>query len=190
MTEDEVHFFPPVSPSPAKVLLVKRNEGALALNPLELVFRDTRLPYYSLYDMLGWYLSVVGETPADANRENYYKPLLFLYTMWCMKTAGLAKVPRTTQITWLDAAPPAPKLVHLALGMLDGDTELDENIRVALGASIAASTLVKHTVRLARYDLLKEHIPEVPPEEVSLLEPPAQKFGHCAETLPFLMIIK
>jgi hypothetical protein len=54
------------------VLTQTDNEAQLA--PLILLFRKMRLPYFSQSDLLGWFMSVMAQTPSSAHgfRENLH----------------------------------------------------------------------------------------------------------------------
>ncbi len=198
----------PISSKPLKVLTAPDN--ALKLAPVSLPFHDVHLPYCTQYDLLGWFLSVVGRAPGDANVDNYFRPALFLYARWCAEMAGDRSVsPFMAQITWLDrrgAAQPVLVAPHLPDGADDADGGADdgdddggdggdeqqpgaEQLRMALGASIGATRIMKSTVRLMRYHLLKEAAPGLPADDVSLVRRGAQRLGHCAETYPLLLLL-
>jgi hypothetical protein len=171
-------------------VFTKQNGNKLELDPVFLTYRGTQLPYFGLYDVLGWYLSVVGRSPADATTENYFKPVLYLYTVWCYKAAGSASpLPSTTQITWLNAHP-APKPIILTPQLPHTDAELDPDLSIALGASIGATGPIKQTVLRGRYALLDENIPGLPPPHASLVRRGGQNLGHCAETYPILQLLR
>lgn len=43
-------------------------------------FRGHDLPYYTVFDVIGWVLSILAPAPDGATLENYYAPLLALYS--------------------------------------------------------------------------------------------------------------
>ena len=45
------------------------------LTPKQLTFEDVPMNFYSMYDVLGWFMTVIGPAPQKANRENYLVPM-------------------------------------------------------------------------------------------------------------------
>ncbi len=133
---------------------------------------------------------MVGRSPDDATTENYFKPVLFLYTVWCYKaSSSVTMAPNTTQITWLNAHP-APKPIILTPQLPHADDKLNHELSIALGASIGATGPMKQTMLRARYALLDENIPGLPPPDASLVRRGGQNLGHCAETYPILQLLR
>ncbi len=73
------------------------------LDPLTLPLNGTTFGYVTHADLLSWFLSVVARPPtADATEENYYYPLLYLYTTRTLELIlDSSRLPSATVITWL-----------------------------------------------------------------------------------------
>ncbi len=110
--------------------------------------------------------------------------------MWCSKLVGTGGMPKTTQITWC-TSPAAQTPVHLAPAIPDTADGFDEGLRIALGATIGAPRPIKDSILMARYALLKSHIPAIPPPNFSRVHPfSRQRIGHCAEDVPLIMMFR
>jgi hypothetical protein len=144
--------------------------------------------YITLADILGWYLSVIGRpTTADAREENFFYPLLFLYTLWsCRLNPERSSIPSTTQITWLGTQ--ASQRDVLLSSAVEGDS--CHASKVALGATIASNKLTREKIRLMRRELVISRLPGLSWKgdraDDRTIGP---QLGHCAETYPFLLLL-
>jgi hypothetical protein len=62
--------------------------------------------YWSPYDLLGLFLSLMGSAPAGATKRNFYLPMTAVYGRWCRQIAGslphngICDIPFMFQCTW------------------------------------------------------------------------------------------
>jgi hypothetical protein len=69
------------------------------LNP----FWHDSVRYWSLFDILGLFLSVVGVAPSSATTRNFYPALTAMYAKWCGVLG--ASVPTMFNCTWIASGP-------------------------------------------------------------------------------------
>jgi hypothetical protein len=147
------------------------------------------LPYWSLFDLLGLFLSLLGPAPAGAGDQNFFFPLAAVYAKWCAalvanqkqwdpndsadEKAAKAKVPGDP-----------PSVVQCTRQTVQGLP-----CHYFLGASVAGFVAYAGWpgyVRAQRYELLNKHS--------RYLEGIGARFdtkignstiGNCAETYPF-----
>ncbi|KAF8890631.1 hypothetical protein BD779DRAFT_1516138 [Infundibulicybe gibba] len=129
-----------------------------------------------LYDIVGWIFSVVGASPTSATKANYYYPLLALYCIICRRLINnTGKEPHMAQLTYFKQT----------VGTV-------VKWRVVLGTVLDRPKLArKEVARKNRFALLQTAslVQATEIDTSNVLQPngaEAQKFGHCAETFPFL----
>lgn len=137
-------------------------------------------PFSNPYDLLGLFLSSLGPAPIGATRANFYLPLTAVYGRWCAQIAGsplggVGYVPAMFQCTWRvkDGTPP----------------------QFFLGSSIAGYTergtgTWPRVVRLGRFNLIFPDGDFDKSPSILLYGDAGSRFGSCAETHPFLELMK
>jgi hypothetical protein len=142
--------------------------------------------YWSPYDLLGLFLSVMGSAPDDATKRNFYLPMTAVYGRWCRQIAGdpsggVGNHPYMFQCTWCIRS--------------------GQPTRFFLGSSLAGfawktrSTGTWETVlRRARFDLvdgvpLREAGYDFDNSPMSHKRRDGARFDNCAETYPFLDLL-
>ncbi len=63
-------------------------------------FEGCALPDNTVFDVLGWLLSVCSEPPANATDRTYYLPLISLFGRWCRVLGGEVNTPPMVHIAW------------------------------------------------------------------------------------------
>jgi hypothetical protein len=138
-----------------------------------LAFQGVNLPMITIYDYLAWLLSMIGssETQTVAKTpQNYYLPLLALYSRWCTTISNLIK---------FDSLP----MVHISWW---GKT-------VLLGATLGdVPEVPRETSSGTRQNVYIEPRQTIL-NNLGFKQPRAdpdgkQNFGRCAETFLFIMI--
>lgn len=152
--------------------------------------------YWSPYDLLGYFLSLLGPAPSNANRNNYFLPLTAVYARWSSKIAGhlendvsgthgAGDWPFMFNCTWYNET--RPKMAGKYFG---------------LGASLAGSQWLVNEVGRAwrgrvgqrRFQLFLKQPPQLVREgDWAAQNAPEQTdpdgngtaWGNCAETYPF-----
>ena len=132
------------------------------LNGVTLTVHKTRIPHFSVYDILGWCMSkAVGTIPRQATREKFYLPLLALYAQWCAITREpLSNNIHMVAISWFGNA------------LILGSTIPDESAKAAV-----------QDEKRALLNTTKSLSPLPPPTD-------RQSFGHCAETNQYLIYVR
>jgi hypothetical protein len=142
--------------------------GDLKDQRLEFNYNGIPIRSTTLYDTLGYVLSVTGTLPANITSNpvrDYYLPLVSLYANWCTKIAAYVRDNRGTflyHIAWFTStARPATE--------------------VLLGSTIGSNESFRTSIKETRADTLKS---------LGYTEPPPidnkQNFGGCAETSFFM----
>lgn len=131
-----------------------------------------------MYDLVGWIFSVTGTTPASVTRENYYYPLAGLYSIFCRRLIGeVTNEPQMVQLSFFTQTVSGASTGRIVIG-----ATLDE-----LPNKIKEPARVRRAQILVNFSIIRQ-------EEVqsSNVQQPrgsrGQKFGHCAETFPFLFL--
>lgn len=158
-----------------------------------------RVPYWNPYDLLGYFLSLLGPAPQAANRNNYFLPLTAVYARWCSRIAGCApgayqypnpgagagNWPFMYQCTWHDAGGPDAKKWFFLGASIGGDKWNPRNV----GKWKDAVQLHRFNMVLssAQTRLVKEHDYErkTAPEQ-RIPDGSDNPYGNCAETYPFV----
>jgi hypothetical protein len=150
---------------------------------------DITLEVRNFYDLVGWIFSVsAGKTDNAANRNNYYLPLICVYSLFCRRLTENWKVPgkqtvldydpTMTQISWFQN--PDDGLTYFCVSAnLDCRTESSRDV---YGKE-------KREVQGKRGEQFKEI--GVLPKAANINVIPAggaNLYGMCAETVPFLFI--
>ncbi|KAF8637232.1 hypothetical protein AX17_002963 [Amanita inopinata Kibby_2008] len=144
--------------------------------PIKYKYQGIEFGLETLFDIVGWIFSVTGTTPTGANNQNYYWPLGALYFVFCRRLINnQAKDPSLIQLTYFQ--------------------QKDNVWRVAVGATMdRPKRQRKETARLNRAKQMKDEglITEGEMTHVSYVDVPdgdePQRFGHCGETFPCLLI--
>ena len=133
----------------------------------------------TLYDIVAWIFSVVGNVPNGATRENYYYPLMVIARVFCTKMTSRAKAPEMWSVMWFKQT-------------------VDNRLvtRVLLGANLDKPAIkVKEDTKDFRKDLLKKAQvlfwkdgTPTPAQDEGPRGVIGQDFGHCAESYPLLFI--
>lgn len=142
-------------------------------------FRNQELSLYTVFDVLGWMLSILNPAPFGATYENFYQPALVFYVRLCgLVTGNIEKAPNTNHITVFQ--PPTQ----------DDNLLLSSNtFNLALGSVIGPTSPLKEDVRLERIKLLEGlpgmHIPAS--HRAPSMTGSYAKIGHCCETYPLII---
>lgn len=141
---------------------------------IQVNYQGHLIPHETAFDLIGWLFSVSGASPEGANRDNYYYPLVALYTMFCRRVSSTKKKePQMVQITWFTQG---------------------TKTRVALGANLdKPAPVTKTAARVRRRDqMVNLTLITIAEQDTSFVGDPngsqGQLFGHCAETFPFIYI--
>jgi hypothetical protein len=134
-----------------------------------LAFDGVDLPMITIYDYLAWLLSVLGSSEPESvekTAQNYYLPLLALFSRWCTIISSLIKFGSLpmVHIAWWDK--------NVLLGATLGD--------VPYWPSPAA---IKQKIYIQPRQTIMDGLgfQQPPPVEEK------QNYGHCAETFFFIV---
>ena len=148
------------------------------LVPQTLTFEGQPISYYSLYDVLGWFMTVLGPAPPTATRENYLIPMLSVFCKWSATLSG-------------GRPPVMASIVHVpstSQGLINVDTVEDLTPNLPVGSTLPKSKVLKDQCQKLRFGLLNQVGGfNLRAEQAPLARPTMQHFGHCAETYPFIM---
>ena len=145
----------------------------------------------NLYDLIGWIFSVAaGQTDKTADRNNYYFPIICVFCVFCRRLTENKKVPgkdtvldydpTMTQITWFNN--PDDNQTYFCISA---------NLDCATDSCRSVYGNTKRAVQVQRGEQLKGL--GIIANNVNLQLVPdggANKYGMCAETVPFLFIKK
>ncbi|PYI23729.1 hypothetical protein BO99DRAFT_418914 [Aspergillus violaceofuscus CBS 115571] len=150
-----------IPPRISKFVLMKSEHGEVA--------------YWSLPDLLGFFLSQMGPAPLGATKRNFYLPLTAVFGQWCNKLCE-TRSPRVFQCTWR-AVP---------------DERQDFFLGATMGGHRAAPESTGRWIDVlnrARYNIIRSPMLELAgwSQARSLTTKP---FGRCAETYPVRMILR
>ena len=152
------------------------------LNPETLTFEGETLKYYSLYDELGWFMTLLGPAPPEASKENYLIPMGSVFCKWSIALSDGNRLPLMASIVHVPSTPQSLSLINV-------DIVDDPAPDVTLGSSLPTPKPYKDLCQQYRFEMLKqagrfdlteEQAPQVPATT-------HQHFGHCAETYTFTM---
>ncbi|KAF9768841.1 hypothetical protein IL306_013801 [Fusarium sp. DS 682] len=175
------------------------------------------LTYWSPFDLLGLFLSKIakGNVQSQAEKKNFYLPLTAMYARWCC-VIGTNKAPRGvgdpgmySQCTW------NPNTHELFLGVTLSGYEWGDEAVVGKwkyghpAAEEFTRTDFRKGLQWSRYQLLRNNFPDFntqwsfmwspvingKPENHDRnrpadSDPVGQKFGNCAETYPFIEMLR
>ena len=173
---------PPLPPQPLATISKFRMRRYLHNN------RD----YWSPYDLLGLFLSLMGSAPAGATKRNFYLPLTAVYGRWCRQIAGslphngICDIPFMFQCTWCipsgNSGQPTRFFLGSSLAGYDWRPELTGTWELVLKR--ARFDLVDGgLLRQAGYDF--DNSPVIDQSMTG----DGTRFGNCAETYPFLDLL-
>ena len=159
------------------------------LGNLQVQYQGSTFNLFSLYDIVGWILSVVGRVPNIANRQNYYYPLMMIGYVFCAKLIPSKKKRKPS------AGPPEVWSVMWFKQKINNRGVK----RVVVGANLdQPGRDAKNDAKDFRKDLLDaSDILDWKPNEwnggrsvmqMRSAKGSGQDFGHCAETYPLLFI--
>lgn len=142
-------------------------------------FVHNGIPYWSLVDIIGLFLSSIGVAPSGAGTRNFYLPLTAMYAKWCKTLSGPA-APTMFSCVWNEAG--------------------QDRGRFFLGASLRGYKHLPTTgawpsvVQAARFSLING--PEMTMRGWTMNNCPESHlssrlilFGNCAETYPLLHLL-
>ncbi|KAL9561698.1 hypothetical protein ACKAV7_014254 [Fusarium commune] len=180
---------------------------------------DGNLPYWSHYDLLGLFLSLMGPAEYNSDRFNFFLPLTAVYARWCFTIGGNRnrKKLKSSQVMAFKPRPGygKPPTIFQCTWITGTDSKVDFSLGASMGGqhygSIDKETgenkLGKWSERLqrSRFDLLKEWnaiegekwINQKGEEEPFAFETSPgidsglskTKFGNCGETYPFVQML-
>ncbi|KJZ70937.1 hypothetical protein HIM_09688 [Hirsutella minnesotensis 3608] len=159
---------------------------------------EIRVPYWNPYDLLGYFISLLGPAPQAANKSNYFLPLTAVYARWCSRIAGRAPAaykypdpgngagnwPFMFQCTWHDDGDKKPSKWFFLGASIGGDSW-----------SAQQTGTWKENVQLRRFDMMFACLQiklfrqgdfenRRAPEQL-IADGSAVPFGNCAESYPF-----
>ena len=147
--------------------------------------------YWSPYDLLGLFLSLMGPAPNGATKRNFYLPMTAVYGRWCRQIAGntprngIRDPPYMFQCTWCipfdNSGRPTQFFLGSSLAGYDWRSGLtgtwEAVLRHARFALVDGPRL-----RQAGHDFDNSPVIERRGEN-------GTKFGNCAETYPFMNLL-
>jgi hypothetical protein len=147
-------------------------------------------PYWSPYDLLGLFLSLMGPAPDGATKRNFYLPMTAVYGRWCRQIAGrpsggVGDLPYMFQCTWCipsgNSGQPTRFFLGSALAGYEWTADSTGTWKTVLRRTRFA--LVDSVpLRDAGYDF--DNSPMIQAYGVG-----RAKFGNCAETYPFVELL-
>jgi len=148
----------------------------------------------TLYDIVGWIFSVVGNVPVGATRENYYYALMMIAHVFCTKLIPATTSPQRKGQPPKEIPSKAPEVWSVMWFKQMVNHRLVT--RVVLGANLdMPPQILKDDAKDFRKDLLKREgiliWRDGTPIPAQMLGPrgiTGQDFGHCAESYPLLFI--
>ncbi|KAJ9491413.1 hypothetical protein VN97_g1800 [Penicillium thymicola] len=136
--------------------------------------------YWSPFDLLGRFISLIGPAPRGATRDNFYLPLTLMYINWCRKLAPMA--PWVYSCVWAE--------------------QKDKQSRFHLGGSLAGyrnpegqgNRWVK-TLQRARFNVLRDERTDTAGIKFEFTDLTGRgghaiPFGNCAETYPLANVLR
>ncbi|KAJ7224583.1 hypothetical protein GGX14DRAFT_651116 [Mycena pura] len=158
------------------------------LSSLPVRYQSNTFELRTLYDIVGWILSVVGPVPSIAKRDNYYYPLMMIGYVFCAKLIPTQAVEKNGKKQKPSAGPPE---VWSVMWFKDEQ----QVARVVVGANLdQPGKIPKNNAKDFRKSLLDtSHILGWDTKQPSIMQQlsargTGQDFGHCAETYPLLFI--
>ncbi|KAI0423466.1 hypothetical protein F5Y09DRAFT_242450 [Xylaria sp. FL1042] len=153
------------------------------------------LNWWNPYDLLGFFLSILGPAPAAATKNNYFLPLCAVYGRWCSRIAGRAQDgwewpnpgdgkgdwPYMFNVTWRPEGAPVNSAIFFFLGSSTAGDEWKEKEvgqwRTRVQRQRFDLLFAKLQMKLFAQDTFdKASSPR------QWRNPSAQCYGNCAET--------
>ena len=169
-----------------------QNPGYIVGNPnfIEVGYLGNIFKLRTLYDIVGWIFSVVGNVPVRATRENYYYPLMMIAYVFCSKLAPalprhslpISRAPDVWVVWWFQQTVENRPVTRVVLG-----ATLDKPGKDVTGKNVKDETKDLRKYWLKEAGLLKDGT-TVPMQMMKSWGMSGQDFGHCAETYPLLFI--
>ncbi|KAL9126399.1 MAG: hypothetical protein Q9217_004544 [Psora testacea] len=155
------------------------------VRPLTLNFEGRPMKFYSIFDTLGYLMTVAGPAPQLADKENYLVPMGQLFCRWSTELARGSKPPTMGSIVHVPS-------MQFGILSVDIEDEIETTPNLALSASLSkGSTKLRTTVQGDRLEQLewfgfevKKYMNQRAP---GWNRDGGQCFGHCAETDPLIM---
>ncbi|MCJ1452193.1 hypothetical protein MMC28_002535 [Mycoblastus sanguinarius] len=152
------------------------------LQPQALTFEGETINYFSVYDLLGWFMTVIGPSPQDASKENYLLPMGHLFCRWSKEFADGTNPPTMSSIVHVPSA---------SKSLISVDIWDDLTPDVALGSTLPGrSATIRKDCQERRFEQLQHWnfgVEKFPDQRAPGWQRKSQCFGHCAETFPFIM---
>jgi len=140
------------------------------------------VPYWNNFDLLGLFLALIGPASANATKKNFYLPLTAMYARWCMQIGNHS--PYMTCCTW-SVAP-------------------NRRDKFFLGANLSGSSfspaetgIWRRICQMARFGLINSDALRLRGwffnDSLMIRERGSSnpiRFGNCAETYPYLHILR
>lgn len=147
-------------------------------SPVAVSYQGTNLNHESIFDFVGWIFSVSGDSPTGADKTNYYYPLVALYTYFCrMLCPDESYEPQMVQITWFTQG-------SVNRAVLGGNLDRPDRQQ---GQHVKNDARKRRCQKMIDVGWLTQQ--QMNASFVILASGSrGQKFGHCAESLPFLYI--
>ncbi|KAL9104030.1 MAG: hypothetical protein Q9163_000969 [Psora crenata] len=156
------------------------------VRPLILNFEGRPMRFYSIFDTLGYLMTVAGPAPQLADKENYLLPMGQLFCRWSNELARARG----------NNPPTMGSIVHvpskrISILSVDIEDEIETTPNLAVSASLPPSQKLRTTVQRDRLEQLeffgfdvKKYTNQRAP---GWAQASGQCFGHCAETDPLIM---
>ena len=166
---------------PGFIIVPDKDTTGIRFGSLTVDYQGNKFELRTLYDILGWIFSVVGNVPVVpvATRENYYYPLMMIARVFSAKLISNTKAPDVWMVMWFKQMVNDKQVTRVVLG-----ATLDDPLRN-----------VKEETKDFRKDVMKKaHVlfwRDGTPAPMQDQEPRGvvgQDFGHCAESYPLLFI--
>ncbi|KAJ7224642.1 hypothetical protein GGX14DRAFT_426421 [Mycena pura] len=157
------------------------------LSSLRVSYQSNTFDLRTLYDIVAWILSVVGDVPSIATRANYYYPLMMIGYVFCAKL-----IPKKNGKEFKFS--PGSPTVWAIMWFKQTVTGNQQVTRVVVGATLdRPDQVTKDNAKAFRKDLLDaSHILGWDRNQLSVEQQregaEKQDFGHCAETYMLLFI--
>jgi len=157
--------------------LSSRNPPFFQLNEagVELHYEDFANPFtmYSIFDIMAWVFSIGCTPPASADiRTEFYYPLAAVYCKFCLAFRVIKRLPTMMSVMYFRVAKDDTRALFGAVLDSPGEDlkkDLQENRRLQMVRENLVQRQEDQAPQASRY-----------PNQVG------QKFGHCAETFPFM----
>ena len=167
-------------PSVGFIMEIPQEAGPITFGSLIVGYQGHEFELRTLYDIVAWIFSVVGNVPDQAKRETYYYPLMMIASVFCQKLISKNKTAEVWSVMWFKQTVNNRQVTRVILG-----ANLDNP---AKNLKVDTKNFRKDVLRNAQV-LLWDGLPPAQTEEPSGVVVGAD-FGHCAETYPLLFICR